>query len=210
MDSDVRLAPITELLIKVKAGDRKAEAELAPLVYKELRALAAYYMRRERPNHTLQPTALMHEAYLRLMGQDQIDWTSRTHFFAVAANMMRRILVDYARARRAAKRGSGGPQVSLTDAMDLTLDPSWEKIIDVDEALLRLTEIDERQARVVELRFFAGLEVDEVADVLGISSRTVKRDWQFAQSWLYGQLGAAYRKAKPPNAPGSGANTKSP
>jgi RNA polymerase sigma factor (TIGR02999 family) len=196
MESNPRLPSITELLAKAKAGDRQAEAELAPLVYRELRSLAAYYMRRERPNHTLQTTALMHEAYLRLVGQTQIDWASRNHFLAVAANIMRRILVDYARARRAAKRGNACPLVDMTNATGLASSPSWDKIIDVDAALLRLSEIDERLARVVELRFFAGLEIDEVANVLGISGRTVKRDWQFAQSWLFTQLQASYVPGK--------------
>jgi RNA polymerase sigma factor (TIGR02999 family) len=178
---------VTQLLVQLRTGDLEAEAKLVPIVYAELRRLARYYLRAERQGHTLQATALAHEAYLRLTKLKQIDWRDRTHFFAVSARIMRRILVDHARAVRAHKRGQGWDVVSLNDA---TLPPPARapEILALDEALTRLTQLDERQARVVEMRFFGGMNEEETANALGISSRTVKRDWRIAKAWLFKEL----------------------
>ncbi len=175
---------ITRLLNEMKSGNREAEEQLIPHVYEELRRLAGSLMRKERPQHTLQTTALVHEAYIRLAGTHEFDWASRNHFFAVAARVMRRILVDMARARQAEKRDGALVKVQL-DEVKLGSEESWDQILAVHEALARFAKIDERGARVVELRFFAGLTVDEVAQLLEVSDRTVKRDWEFAQAWLY-------------------------
>jgi len=178
---------ITRLLTKLKGGNRQAESELVPLIYGELRRLARGYMRRERPDHTLQATALVHEAYLRLMEEQAVDWQGRAHFFAVAAQLMRRILVDHARARQAAKRGGDAPRISLEEDFVYAEEKSGG-LVDLDEALARLAELDPRQSRIVELRFFGGLSVEETAEVLGISARTVKRDWNVARAWLYKEI----------------------
>jgi RNA polymerase sigma-70 factor, ECF subfamily len=178
---------VTRLLIGLRTGDASAQEKLVPLVYKELRKLAARYMRHERPGHTLQPTALVHEAYIRLTGIHSIDWQNRAHFFAVAAQLMRRILIDGARAQQAHKRGGDYVSVTLDEALAASPADS-ERLIALDEALTRLAELDLRQARIVELRFFAGLTEEETAHVLDISPRTVKRDWRLAKAWLYGQL----------------------
>jgi len=177
---------ITQLLARVRTGDEQANAQLAPLIYDELRRLAAYYIRSERPDHTLQATALVHEAYIKLVGQD-IDWQSRAHFFAVAAQVMRRVLVDYARAAKADKRAGKLHRIPLESALVYAEEQSGE-LIALDEALERLGQWDPRQSRIVELRFFAGLSVEETAEVLGISTRTVKRDWSMARAWLYSEL----------------------
>jgi RNA polymerase sigma factor (TIGR02999 family) len=178
---------ITRLLQQMARGDRAAEAELMPLVYAELRRLARSVISGERPHHTLQTTALVHEAYLRLIGGGEVDLTSRGHFFAIAASTMRRILIDHARARRSAKRGGSVAKVDIEHVV-LGTEESWDQILAVHSALDRLAAIDDRAAKVVELRFFAGLETEEAARVLGVSDRTVKRDWQFAQAWLYSEL----------------------
>ena len=178
---------ITALLAELSAGNREVESRLIPQVYGELRRLAANYMRSERGNHTLQPTALVNEAYTRLVQQPQIPWQSRVHFFATASHLMRHILVDHARARRAGKRGGLQRQVTLDDA----LLPSSERTIDaliLDEALENLSQFDPRQARIVELHFFAGLTFVEIALVLNMTERTVKRDWSMARAWLKGEL----------------------
>ncbi len=178
---------ITALLAELSAGNRDVEARLIPQVYGELRRLASHYMRFERGNHTLQPTALVNEAYTRLVQQPQIPWQSRAHFFATASHLMRHILVDHARTRRAGKRGGLQRQVTLDDA----LLPSTERTIDVlilDEALENLAQFDPRQARIVELHFFAGLTFAEIALVLKVTERTVKRDWSMARAWLKGEL----------------------
>ena len=178
---------ITALLVQLSAGNREVEARLIPQVYGELRRLAAHYMRFERGNHTLQPTALVNEAYARLVEQPQVPWQSRAHFFATASQLMRHILVDHARARQAGKRGGMQRQVTLDDA----LLPSQERTVDVlilDEALQRLAEFDARQARIVELHFFSGLTFAEIAEVLKVAERTVKRDWSMARAWLKGEL----------------------
>jgi RNA polymerase sigma-70 factor (ECF subfamily) len=180
-------ADVTMLLSRLAEGDKSVVPQLMPLVYDELRRLAASYMRRERPDHTLQPTALVHEAYLRLVEQRATSWKNRAHFFGVAAQLMRRILVDHARGRLRNKRGGEGQKVSLDEAFVFSPDQSAE-IVDVDEALSRLEKLDPRQCRVVELRFFGGLTVDEAAEALHISPRTVEREWQFARAWLYMEL----------------------
>jgi len=179
---------ITELLVASRDGDAQALNRLLPLVYDELRRLAAHYLRRERSDHTLQPTALVHEAYLRLIDQN-VSWQNRAHFFGVAAQMMRRILVDYARSRLAAKRGSGGIKVSLDDALNLT-DERAGDLVALDDALERLAEFDPQKSKIVELRFFGGLSVDEAAEVLGIGTATVTRQWKMAKAWLYQQVNA--------------------
>ena len=161
--------------------------ELAPLVYDELRQLAHRYMRGERPDHTLQTTALVNEAYLRLADQTNPHWQDRTHFFAVAARMMRHILVDYARGRQRAKRGAGGVKVELSDAAVVT-ETQAEQVVDLNDALERLAELDRRASQVVELKYFGGMNYDEIAEVLSVSAITVRRDWEFAKAWLHKEL----------------------
>ncbi|MGI8742679.1 MAG: sigma-70 family RNA polymerase sigma factor [Bryobacteraceae bacterium] len=178
---------ITKLLEQLNHGNRAAEEELIPIVYRELRLLAARYMRRERKDHTLQPTALVHEAYLKLMQQQAGNWQNRAHFFAIASQVMRRILVDHARSRRAVKRGGLERRVTLNEGVFAAGNQAIDLII-LDEALHRLAEFDERQSRIVELRFFGGLSLEEIAVVLDMSPRTVKRDWSVARAWLYGEL----------------------
>jgi RNA polymerase sigma-70 factor (ECF subfamily) len=173
---------VTRLLRASSEGDRAAEAELIPLVYGELRRRAASYMRLERPDHTLQPTALVHEAYLKLVGQDA-DWQNRAHFFGVAAQQMRRILVDHARRHNASKRPSGENRVSFEDVL-ITAAQQPGELLAVDEALHKLTGTYPRHARVVELRFFGGYTEDEIARILEVSPETVHRDWIFAKTWL--------------------------
>jgi RNA polymerase sigma-70 factor (ECF subfamily) len=175
---------ITLLLTELQTGNRAAESKLVPLVYDELRRVARRYMRGERADHTLQPTALVHEAYLRLIGQRNAQWQNRAHFFGVAAQLMRRILVDHARAHQAVKRGGSEAKLSLDETLAFT-EAKGADLLAVDEALTRLTERDPRQSRIVELRFFGGLTEDEAAEVLGVSTRTVKRDWNVARAWLY-------------------------
>jgi RNA polymerase sigma factor (TIGR02999 family) len=178
---------VTQLLQALRGGDRSAEGKLLDAVYRELHQMAARYMRRERADHTLQPTALIHEAYFRLIDQREKDWQNRAHFYGVAAQVMRRILVDYARTHRTAKRGGAHQKVSLDDAILLSPEQS-DEIVALDEALSRLARLDPRQTRVVELRFFGGLSEEETAQLLGVSSRTIKRDWSMAKAWLYGEL----------------------
>lgn len=161
---------VTALLGKLTAGDEAAAAEVVPLIYEELRRLAAHYMAQERPGHTLQTTALVHEAYLRLVDQRQASWQNRAHFYGAAAQVMRRILVDHARARQAEKRGGDAPHLSLDEALVFSDEPS-EELVRLDEALTRLAKMDPRQSRVIELRFFAGLSVEETAEVMGISPK---------------------------------------
>ncbi|HET9264247.1 MAG TPA: sigma-70 family RNA polymerase sigma factor [Vicinamibacterales bacterium] len=179
-------AAVTTLLRAWRHGDQAAFERLTPLVYDELRRRARRYLRGERPNHTLRPTALVHEAYLRLVNLDQVDWHDRTHFFALAARQMRRILVDSARARRYQKRGGGAISVTFTEA--LAVSRSNPDLVALDDALELLTQQDERKGRVVEMRFFGGLTNEEIATVLGISTDTVTRDWQMAKLWLRREL----------------------
>lgn len=178
--------PVSELLVKWRAGDQDALQVLVPLVYSELRAVAHYHLQRERPGHTLQTTALVHEAYLRLCDQRPFDAENRSHFVGITARLMRQILVDYARARGAAKRGPG-QQVELDTAVAMPQLPNAE-VLAVDDALQALAQVDEQQSRLVELRFFGGLTIEEAAEVLGISRSTAKRDWNVAKAWLTRQM----------------------
>jgi RNA polymerase sigma-70 factor (ECF subfamily) len=178
---------ISALLTQLSEGNRDAEARLIPQVYEELRRVAGRFMRFERVNHTLQPTALVHEAYARLIQQPQIPWQNRAHFFAIAAQMMRHILVDHARAHRAEKRGGLQHQITLDEVILPTRDQSID-VLALNEALEHLTNFDSRQGRIVELHFFGGLSFEEIAFVLQISERTVKRDWSMARAWLKGEL----------------------
>lgn len=178
---------VTELLVRWRCGDRAALDALIPLVYDELRRLAHSYLQRERSDHTLQSTALVHEVYGRLVGQNSPDWRDRAHFFGVAAQLMRQILVDYARNRLAAKRGGGACRVTLEDAMAQA--PRFDAdILALDDALKSLAKIDPQQSRVVELRYFAGLSIEDTSEVMGISSSTVNRDWNTARVWLFREL----------------------
>ena len=167
--------------------EKEALDKLMPAVYDELRRQAARYLRRERAGHTLQTTALIHEAYVRLVDQRNVQWQNRAHFFGIAAQMMRRILVDHARTKKRAKRGGSDVKVSLADATILVNERDLD-VVALDEALTRLAKIDEQQSRVVELRFFSGLTVEETAEVMGISPATVKRDWSMAKAWLHREL----------------------
>src|SRR5262245_52890623 len=181
---------VTQLLANWSQGDNAALTELTPLVYEDLRRLAHRHMGGQRPDHTLQTTALVHEAYLRLADQTNPNWQTRAHFFAVAARAMRQILVDYAKSYRAQKRGGGGLKIELDEAALVSPGESKE-IIDLHEALERLAAVDSRKAEVVELKYFGGLNYDEIAEVLKISPVTVKRDWEFAKVWLYAELQSA-------------------
>lgn len=178
---------VTQLLLELKRGNKTAEERLIPLVYGELRRIARIHLRREGPQHSLQPTALVHEAYIRLTGAKDVDWHNRSHFFAVSATIMRRILVDHARNSHARKRGDGWDAVSLNEGILPSPDRAPE-ILALDGALERLAQLDERQSKIVELRFFAGMNEDETGVALGISSRTVKRDWRLAKAWLFKEL----------------------
>jgi RNA polymerase sigma factor (TIGR02999 family) len=174
--------PVSALLIKWRAGDPEALQALIPLVYQELRRIAQHHLRQERPGHTLQSTALVHEAYLRLMKQGPVEIEHRPHFLAVASRLMRQILVDHARGHRAAKRG-GGFKLEVTDAMGAQKTQSVD-LIALDDALNELAELDPQQSRIVELRFFGGLSIDETAEIVGVSPTTVKREWATARAWL--------------------------
>lgn len=177
---------ITALLVRWRGGDEAAFERLMPLVYDELRRLAERHMRAERPDHTLQATALVHEAYVRLIGIEA-DWQDRAHFLSLAARLMRRVLVDHAKAAHRQKRGGGAKKLSLDDVALVSPQPSSD-LLDLDDALNRLAEIDERKARAVELHYFAGLTYDETAEVLGVSPATVDRDLRMARAWLYAEV----------------------
>jgi RNA polymerase sigma factor (TIGR02999 family) len=179
---------VTELLVRWRDGDREALETLMPLVYAELRRLAHHYLQQERSDHTLQSTALVHEAYLRLAGQNPPQWQNRAHFFGIAARVMRQILVEYARGHNAAKRGGVG---AYTLALDEALEIQQKTNVDVvalDDALERLSELDPQQSRIVELRFFGGLTIEDTSEVMGISPATVKRDWTSARAWLHREI----------------------
>jgi RNA polymerase sigma-70 factor (ECF subfamily) len=186
-----RMAPaagdVTQLLADLQNGQPHAAPQLIPLVYDELHRLARQQMRHERPDHTLQATALVHEAYLRLISLPERTWLNRTHFIRIAAQVMRRMLIDHARARRTAKREGGRRRVPLEEPLLLTEDQS-DELLALNDALERLGQIDARQSRVVEMRFFGGLTVEETADALSISPKTVKRDWTVARAWLYREM----------------------
>lgn len=186
--SETNPGAITELLAAWSAGEAKALDELMPMVHRELRAVAALQMRKERPEHTLQPTALVNEAFLRLVDQHRVRWESRGHFFAVAATAMRRILVDHARRRRAGKRGAEPERLELDD-LRIAVDPEVD-LVDLESVLARLEQVDPQLVRIVELRVFAGCTIEETAEALGTSPSTVKREWRMAQVWLRGELEA--------------------
>lgn len=173
---------ITLMLERARGGNQEMVSQLVPLLYDELRRLASYYLKRERPDHTLQATALVNEAYMRLLGQE-VDWKNRSHFFGIAAQQMRRILVDYARKQHRVKRGGPAVKVSLDEAM-IVSNENPEQILAVDEALGKLAAFDPQQARIVELRVFAGLKAEEVAEVMSIHLSSVKREWTIARAWL--------------------------
>ena len=181
-------AAVTRLLVRWTEGDKQALEDLLPLVYDELRRLARRYLQQERPGHTLQSTALVHEAYLRLVDQN-VSWQNRAHFFGIAAQMMRRILVDHARSRGAAKRGDGAARVTLDEGL-VALEQRDVDVVALDEALTNLAKIDSQQSKIVELRFFAGLSIEETSEVLHISPATVKRDWAMAKAWLHREMRA--------------------
>lgn len=185
---------ITHLLIELSKGDRATVDRLLPLIYDELRRLAMSYLRRERPDHTLQATALVHEAYLRLIDQTRVNWQNRAHFMGIAAQLMRRLLVDYARKHNAEKRGADFQRLTLDESIDQAVERSEqivarsEQIVALDRALEALAAIDEPKARIVELRYFGGLTVEETAEVMGVTPITIKRHWRMAKAWLYGQM----------------------
>ena len=178
---------VTSLLVAITKGDTGAESKLIPLVYAELRKLAGHYMRRERSDHTLQATALVHEAYIRLVRQRDVNWQNKAHFFAIAGSLMRRILVDHARAHTRGKRGGRQEPIPLEEAILFSEDRS-EEVLDLDRALTRFAREYPRQSQIVEMRFFGGLGIEEIADVLKISPKTVKRDWSLARAWLHREL----------------------
>src|SRR5215467_2224200 len=180
-------SPITELLKGWRGGDVAALDKLIPLVYDDLRRIAARQLRRERPNHTLQPTALVHEVFLKLIDQNRIQWQNRAQFFGIAAQLIRRILVDYLRAQHAEKRGGAAVTIALDEAVAEAGRPDLD-LIRLDEALNSLAARDEQQSQVVVIRFFGGLSIEETAEVLGVSASTVKRDWLAAKAWLYREM----------------------
>lgn len=185
-------ADVARLLKQISAGDKSSVDQLVPLVYEDLRKLADHHIRNERVGHTLQPTALVHEAYLRVVNLREVDWRDRAHFISVASNLMRRILIDHARGRMAVKRDAGR-RVDLDlarEAGSLSLEQSVE-LLALDEALERLAELDERQSRIVEMRYFGGLSLEEIGLALGLSSRTIKRDWALAKIFLHGEMAKA-------------------
>jgi RNA polymerase sigma-70 factor (ECF subfamily) len=180
-------AEVSALLAEVARGNQAAQEQLVPLVYSELRKLARTYMRRERDDHTLQTTALVHEAYLKLVRNQTPNWQGRSHFFGIAAQLMRQILIDHARGRLRDKRGGAPVVLPLNEALAFSPEHS-EELVELDEALVRLAKLDARQSHIVELRFFGGLNVEETAEFLGISPKTVKRDWAVAKAWLHAEL----------------------
>lgn len=182
-------ADVTQLLVNWSNGDQSALEQLMPLVYGELRRLAGAYLRRERVDHTLQSTALVHEAFLRLVNQRDVEWRSRAHFYGIAAQMIRRILVDHARSQHAEKRGSGAVKLALDEALAVPQQPGSDlDLLSLDDALHRLAELDGRQSRIVELRFFTGLSIEETAEVMQLSPATIKREWNSARAWLFREV----------------------
>jgi RNA polymerase sigma factor (TIGR02999 family) len=180
-------ADVTALLSELTQGNQEAAEKLIPVVYDELKRLARAYMRRERPDHTLQTTALVHEAYLKLVRQQSVNWQGRSHFFGIAAQLMRRILVDHARGHLREKRGGAKVVLPLDEALVFSPEHS-EELVKLNEALERLAKLDPRQGKIVELRFFGGFSVEETSEFLGVSPKTVKRDWAVAKVWLHGEL----------------------
>jgi RNA polymerase sigma factor (TIGR02999 family) len=184
---DDQSGEVTRLLHEIQRGNRQAEDQLIPIVYNQLKKIAANQLRRERAGHSLQPTALVHEAYMRLNKLDQVDWQGRSHFFCISATIMRRILVDHARAEQARKRGDGAVQVTLDSGVMAVAETTID-VLAVDGALTRLAAFDQRQAAIIEMHFFAGQTFEEIALELGVSSRTVKRDWTMARAWMRQEL----------------------
>jgi RNA polymerase sigma factor (TIGR02999 family) len=180
-------ADVTQLLVSWSMGNQAALDELMPLVYGELRRLASSYLRRERPDHTLQSTALVHEAFLKLVNQREVEWRNRAHFYGIAAQMIRRILVDYARSHHAEKRGSGAVKLALDEALAVPQKTDLD-LLGLNDALEQLAQMDPRQNRIVELRFFAGLSIEETAEVMQLSPATIKREWNSARAWLFREL----------------------
>lgn len=178
---------VTQLLLQMEHGDRHAVDLLLPVVYRELRRLAAGYLQRERGGHTLQPTALVHEAYMRMVDQSRVHWQNRAHFFGVAAQMMRRVLVDHARSQGARKRGGDVEKTQLGEELVASLERSSE-LVAIDDALIALEQLDPAKARIVELRFFGGLSIEETAAATGVSVATVNRQWRMAKAWLFSEL----------------------
>jgi RNA polymerase sigma-70 factor (ECF subfamily) len=178
---------VTALLCRWSAGDEHAPEQLMPLVYQELRALARRYLQRERGDHTLQPTALVHEAYLRMVDQSHVQWQNRAQFFGLAAQLMRRILIDHARAHVAAKRGGQAEHISLDEAQ-ISQEARAAELVELDAALTELAVVDVRKSRIVELRFFGGLSIDETAEAMGVNAATVRRDWTVAKTWLHHRI----------------------
>ena len=179
---------LTQMLIQLCEGSAQIVDVILPLIYDELRRLAGSYLRRERSDHTLQPTALVHEAYIKLIDQTQVKWQNRAHFFGIAANIMRRILVDYARQHKAEKRGGAAEKMPLEEEILIVSEGKSAELLALDEALENLAKLDPQKSKIVELRYFGGLSVEETAEVLGVSEITVKRHWRMAKAWLYGQL----------------------
>lgn len=184
---DCSPSEVTSLLNQIAAGDQEATARLVPLIYNELRQIAAARLRQERPNHTLQATALVHEAYMRLADQRNAKWQNRAQFFGVASQVMRRILVDYARGQHRLRRGGKQQKIGLDDVVLISPDKT-DELLAVNESLSKLQKLDPRQARIVELRYFAGLTIEEIADVVGVTSKTVTRELNMSKAWLYGEL----------------------
>ena len=179
---------VTQMLKEWSDGNQNIFDKLMPLVYEELRRQASRYLRKERSNHTLQTTALIHEAYLKLIDQKNVEWQNRAHFFAIAAQAMRRILVDYARERKREKRGGAAENLPLDEAFAIVSREKSVDLVALDEALNKLAKFDERQAKVVELRYFSGLSIDEAAEVLNVSNVTIRRDWNMAKAWLHQEI----------------------
>ncbi|MGC2238169.1 MAG: sigma-70 family RNA polymerase sigma factor [Pyrinomonadaceae bacterium] len=189
MEDSAQNSPrITQMLKQWSEGNQQVLDQILPLVYEELRRQASRYLRREREGHTLQTTALINEAYLKLIDQKNVDWQNRSHFFAIAAQAMRRILVDYARERHREKRGGAAENLPIEEAAFVVSREKSVDLVALDEALTRLARFDERQARVVELRYFSGLSIDETAEVLNVSNVTVRRDWNLAKAWLHREI----------------------
>lgn len=189
MDDSLQRGEITEMLKACSGGNREAMDQLVPLVYEELHRQARNYLRRERSNHSLQTTGLVHEAYLRLIEYHSVDWQNRAHFFGMAANMMRRILVNYAVSQNRLKRGGADEHLPLEEALCVSAEERDVDLLALDKALNDLAKLDERQAQIVELRYFSGLSIEETASVLKVSPATVKRDWNMAKAWLRSELG---------------------
>jgi len=189
--SQISSQDITQMLIELADGDESAVDQILPVVYDELRRLAGSYLRRERSDHTLQPTALVHEAYMKLIDQRQVRWQNRAHFFGIAAQVMRRILMDHARKHKADKRGGSADKLPIDEEILVVSTDSSDQLLALDDALHTLAAMDPNKAKIVELRYFGGLSIEETAEVMGVSVPTINRQWRMAKAWLYGQLAAS-------------------